>query len=51
MATWVDPTEAHLVTDFDDVLDLVGGGELTLMRAADADFRCPVLPPGEPVAP
>jgi hypothetical protein len=44
MATWVDPSEATLQTDFDDVLALVESGDLTIMRAADADFRCPVLP-------
>jgi hypothetical protein len=48
MATWVDPSEARLVTDFDDVLALVAAGDLTLVRAEEADFRCPVLPPGVP---
>ncbi|MGH2488248.1 MAG: hypothetical protein ACRDFR_01340 [Candidatus Limnocylindria bacterium] len=44
VATWVDPAEAHLLTDFDDVLALIDAGDLTWMRAPDADFRCPILP-------
>src|SRR5687767_4971457 len=31
MATWVDPAEAHLLTNFDDVLDLIGT-DLTWVR-------------------
>ena len=48
MATWVDPTEARLLTDFEEVLALVAAGELTIQRAEEADFRCPLLPPGRP---
>jgi hypothetical protein len=44
LATWVEPADAHLLTDFDDVMDLVGDGDLVLVRAPDADFRCPILP-------
>jgi hypothetical protein len=44
VATWVDPEDAHLLTDFDDVMDLVEAGEITLERMPDADFRCPILP-------
>ena len=44
MATWVDPAQAHLVTDYDEALDLAAAGLITLERAAEADFRCPVLP-------
>jgi hypothetical protein len=43
VATWVDPAEAHLLTDFDDVLALIGT-DLTWVRMPDADFRCPILP-------
>jgi hypothetical protein len=43
-ATWVDPGDAHLLTDFDDVMALVNAGEITLQRMPDADFRCPILP-------
>jgi hypothetical protein len=43
MATWNDPADAELLTDFDDVMALAGT-DLTIVRAPDADFRCPVLP-------
>jgi hypothetical protein len=43
---WVDPSDAHLVTDYDEVLDLAADGRLTLERAPEADFRCPLLPNG-----
>ena len=44
LATWVEPADAHLLTDFDDVMALVDDGDLILVRAPDADFRCPILP-------
>jgi hypothetical protein len=44
MATWVDAGDAHLLTDFDDVIALVNSGDITLQRVAAADFRCPILP-------
>ena len=44
LATWVDPADAHLITDFDDVLTAVDAGDLTLERAPEMDFRCPILP-------
>lgn len=44
LATWTDPADAHLVTSFDTVLALVEVGDLSLVRAPDADFRCPILP-------
>jgi hypothetical protein len=44
VATWVDPVDAHLLTDFDDVLALLDSGDLTWVRMPDADFRCPILP-------
>lgn len=46
MATWNDPADAHLLTDFDDVVALVDAGDITLVRAPEADFRCPILPNG-----
>ncbi len=46
VATWVDPEDAHLLTDFDDVMDLVDTGDITLQRMPNADFRCPILPNG-----
>ena len=45
-ATWVDPAEAQLVTDYDEILDLAAAGDITLVRAPEADFRCPILPNG-----
>jgi hypothetical protein len=44
MGTWTDPTEARLLTDYDEVLDEIDAGNLTLERAPEADFRCPILP-------
>jgi hypothetical protein len=44
VATWVDPGDAHLLTDFDDVMALVNAGEITLVRMPGEDFRCPILP-------
>jgi hypothetical protein len=46
LATWADPADAHLVTDFDTVLTLADAGAITLVRAPEADFRCPILPGG-----
>jgi len=45
MATWTEGTP-RLVTDFQDIIELGEAGELTLVRAPDADFRCPILPNG-----
>jgi hypothetical protein len=44
LATWADPGDAHLITDFDDVVTAVQDGELLLTRAPEMDFRCPILP-------
>ena len=49
MATWNDPADARLVTDYDEILDLAAAGEVTLVRAEEADFRCPLLPPATEV--
>jgi hypothetical protein len=48
MATWIDPGDARLVTDYDEILELASGDEplITLVRAPEADFRCPILPNG-----
>lgn len=46
MATWNDPADARLVTSYAEVLALRDSGEITLTRAPDADFRCPILPNG-----
>jgi hypothetical protein len=45
-ATWNDPADAHLVTSYGEALDLEEAGELTIVRAPEADFRCPILPNG-----
>lgn len=50
-ATWTasgDPSE--LVTSWDELQALVDAGEITLMRDAAADFRCPVLGNPEPLS-
>jgi hypothetical protein len=49
MATWNDPADARLVTDYQEILELADAGEITLERAEGADFRCPLLPPAQPV--
>jgi hypothetical protein len=46
LATWVDLDDAHLVTDYDDVIELWEDGLITLQRAPGEDFRCPILPNG-----
>lgn len=42
-----DPTT--LVTSWGQLQDLVDAGDVTLMRDAPADFRCPVLGNPEPI--
>lgn len=44
MGTWTDPAEARLLTDYDEVVAEVFAGNLMLVRAPEADFRCPILP-------
>ncbi len=44
MATWTDPADAHLLTSFAAIMAEVEAGNLTLERAPNADFRCPILP-------
>jgi hypothetical protein len=49
-ATWTaagDPTE--LVTSWDELQALVAAGDITLVRDAAADFRCPVLGDPQPI--
>ena len=49
-ATWTasgDPSE--LVTSWDELQGLVSDGEISLVRDAAADFRCPVLGNPEPI--
>lgn len=49
-ATWTatgDPTE--LVTSWAELQSLVSAGEISLVRDAAADFRCPVLGNPQPI--
>ena len=48
MATWNDAADARLITSYAEILELEGpgDGQITLVRAPDADFRCPILPNG-----
>ena len=46
MATWNVPADARLVTSYQEAVELEEAGDLTLVRAPDADFRCPILPNG-----
>jgi hypothetical protein len=49
-ATWTatgDPTE--LVTSWDELQSLVTAGQISLVRDAAADFRCPVLGNPQPI--
>ena len=48
MATWRDGFTPRLLTNYEDVWALFGV-ELDIVRAPEADFRCPVIPPGTPV--
>ena len=48
-ATWTSGDPMTLVTSWSDLEHYVGTGELTLVRDAAADFRCPVLGNPEPV--
>ncbi len=44
MATWTDVADARLLTSFAAIMAEVEAGNLTLVRAPEADFRCPILP-------
>lgn len=48
MATWINPADARLVTDYDEALALASASPplITLERVPEADFRCPILPNG-----
>lgn len=48
-ATWTNGDASTLVTSWSQLQDLVTSGELTLVRDAAADFRCPVLGDPEPI--
>jgi hypothetical protein len=48
-ATWSSGDASMLVTSWSQLESLVASGDLTLVRDAAADFRCPVLGDPEPI--
>jgi hypothetical protein len=48
-ATWTSGDPSTLVTSWSELQAHVASGELALVRAAAADFRCPVLGDPEPI--
>jgi hypothetical protein len=48
-ATWTTGDPSTLVTSWSALQSLVASGELSLVRDAVADFRCPVLGDPEPI--
>jgi hypothetical protein len=47
--TWTNGDPATLVTSWSALQTHLQNGELTLVRAEAADFRCPVLGDPEPI--
>ncbi len=48
-ATWTSGDPSTLVTSWSQLEALVTGGQVSLVRAEAADFRCPVLGNPEPI--
>ncbi len=48
-ATWTTGDPSSLVTSWAELQAYVDSGQLSLVRDAAADFRCPVLGNGEPI--
>ena len=48
-ATWTSGDASTLVTSWSQLQSLVSNGQLSLVRDAAADFRCPVLGNPEPI--
>jgi hypothetical protein len=48
-ATWTSGDPSTLVTSWSELATYVASGQLTLVRDAAADFRCPVLGDPQPV--
>ena len=48
-ATWTSGDPSTLVTSWTELQSYVASGELSLVRDAAADFRCPVLGNAEPI--
>jgi hypothetical protein len=49
MATWTGGDPSTLVTSWAQLESLVASGDVSLVRNAPADFRCPVLGDPQPV--
>ncbi len=48
-ATWTSGDSSTLITSWSELQSYVASGELSLVRDAAADFRCPVLGDPEPI--
>lgn len=48
-ATWTSGDSSTLVTSWSQLESLVASGQVSLARAAAADFRCPVLGNPDPI--
>ncbi len=48
-ATWTSGDSSTLITSWAELQSLATSGELSLVRDAAADFRCPVLGDPEPI--
>jgi hypothetical protein len=48
-ATWTTGDSSELITSWSELQSYVTSGELSLVRVAAADFRCPVLGNPEPI--
>lgn len=49
LATWISGDASTLVTSWSQLESLVASGQVSLVRDAAADFRCPVLGNPEPI--
>ena len=49
-ATWVSGNSSELITSWAELQSYVDSGQISLVRAAAADFRCPVLGNPEPIS-
>jgi len=48
-ATWVDGDSTELITSWSELQAQIRSGNITLVRDAAADFRCPVLGDPSPI--
>ena len=44
--TWNEDVDPYLLTSAEAVLDAADEGDVTIMRNADNDFKCPIQPGG-----